>query len=294
LTASTPTGTTAAITRKPLDEEIDIHGLTHIGKVRRSNQDHFLVASLHKRIEVHCTSLPEVSQFKREDNRLAFLAMVADGVGGSADGGLASRLALEHVTLYVTRSLQCYYGADPRDPSFVDVLQQAALQTHAEVRQHAAHDPDLMGMATTLTVLIGVWPWGYIVQVGDSRYYGFRDGELRRITRDQTVAQDLLEAHERVVERDRWAERRSGGDAPANGLAQRAPAVHRWPHQACVRRAHQRAPRHDDVRAAGVRGTASGCPRRRGHRQHHHHRGPGGAKELKTDRGVAAPRHDAA
>ena len=156
MTASTPTGTTAATTRKPLDEEIDIHGVTHIGKVRRSNQDHFLVASLHKRIEVHCTSLPEVSQFKREDNRLAFLAMVADGVGGSADGGLASRLALEHVTLYVTRSLQCYYGADPRDPSFVDVLQQAALQTHAEVRQHAAHDPDLMGMATTLTVLIGV------------------------------------------------------------------------------------------------------------------------------------------
>jgi len=193
LTASTPTGTTAATTRKPLDEEIDIHGVTHIGKVRRSNQDHFLVASLHKRIEVHCTSLPEVSQFKREDNRLAFLAMVADGVGGSADGGLASRLALEHVTLYVTRSLQCYYGADPRDPSFVDVLQQAALQTHAEVRQHAAHDPDLMGMATTLTVLIGVWPWGYIVQVGDSRYYVFREGELRRITRDQTVAQDLVD-----------------------------------------------------------------------------------------------------
>ena len=51
----------------------------------------------------------------------------------------------------------------------------------------------VMGMATTLTVLIGVWPWAYIVQVGDSRYYLFRDGELRRITRDQTVAQDLID-----------------------------------------------------------------------------------------------------
>ncbi len=192
MTASART-TTASLTRKPLDDEIDVYGLTHPGKVRTSNQDQFLLASLHKRMDVHLTSLSDVRPLKREDERLAFLAMIADGVAGSAKGGLASRLALEHVTQYVTRSLDCYYRADAREASFGDVLQQAALQTHAELLRRAAEDPDLASMATTLTVFLGVWPWVYVLQVGDSRYYVFREGELRPITRDQTIAQELLD-----------------------------------------------------------------------------------------------------
>src|SRR3989449_137164 len=183
----------ASLARKPLDEEIDVHGLTHTGKVRKVNQDQFLLASLRKRMEVHLTSLPDVTRLKLEDDRLAFLAMIADGVGGSANGAVASRLALEQVTQYVTQSLRCYYGADAREASFIDVLQQAALQTHAEVLRHAAEDPDLKGMATTLTVWIGVWPWVYVLQVGDSRYYVYRAGELLLITRDQTMAQELVD-----------------------------------------------------------------------------------------------------
>jgi serine/threonine protein phosphatase PrpC len=48
-------------------------------------------------------------------------------------------------------------------------------------------------MATTLTLWMGVWPWYYLVQVGDSRYYLYRDGKLTQVTRDQTIAQDLLD-----------------------------------------------------------------------------------------------------
>ena len=47
------------IRRKPTDAEIDVHGLTHIGKVRTENQDHFLIGSLHKQIRVRETSLSE-------------------------------------------------------------------------------------------------------------------------------------------------------------------------------------------------------------------------------------------
>ena len=50
------------------------------------------------------------------------------------------------------------------------------MQTHAEVLRHASLDPDLQGMATTLTVWIGVWPWVHVLQVGDSRYYVYRAG----------------------------------------------------------------------------------------------------------------------
>jgi serine/threonine protein phosphatase PrpC len=193
MTASHTPTKTASIGRKPLDEEIDVYGLTHPGKVRGTNQDQFLLASLHKRMDVHLTSLPDVSPLKREDERLAFLAVIADGVAGTAKGGLASRLALEHVTQYITRSLDCYYRADAREASFSDVLQEAALRTHTELLRRGAEDSDLASMATTLTLFLGVWPWVYVLQVGDSRYYVFRDGELQRITRDQTIAQDLVD-----------------------------------------------------------------------------------------------------
>lgn len=226
MTASHSPTVTASLARKPLDEEIDVFGLTHPGKARATNQDHFLLASLHKRIDVHLTSLPDVSPLTREDERLAFLAMIADGVAGSARGGLASRLAVEHITQYVTRSLDCYYRADARAASFIDLLQQAALQTHAEVLRHAAEDPDLTGMATTLTVFIGVWPWVYVVQVGDSRYYVFREGELLRITRDQTLAQDLVDRGA-LTRADAFRSRFANVLSSAIGGPQAAPVVTR-------------------------------------------------------------------
>ncbi len=48
-------------------------------------------------------------------------------------------------------------------------------------------------MATTLTVCIVVYPWAYVVQVGDSRAYFHSEGKLRMLTRDQTVAQSLVD-----------------------------------------------------------------------------------------------------
>ena len=48
-------------------------------------------------------------------------------------------------------------------------------------------------MATTLTMWIGVWPWYYLVQVGDSRYYLYREGTLTQVSRDQTLAQEMVD-----------------------------------------------------------------------------------------------------
>src|SRR3954471_9385475 len=91
--------------RKPYDEEIDVYGLTHAGKVRKENQDHFLIAAMKKQMVVHSTSLPQTDHLMGEPERLAFLMMVADGVGGGSKGGEASRIALEAVTQYVTSSM---------------------------------------------------------------------------------------------------------------------------------------------------------------------------------------------
>ncbi|MEJ2205154.1 MAG: protein phosphatase 2C domain-containing protein [Gemmatimonadota bacterium] len=114
--------------RKPLDEEIDVFGITHPGKVRASNADQFLICSLTKKMDVHLTSLERtVELFRAETDRLAFLALVADGVGGTEAGGTASRLAVEAVTRYVSEAIYVYYTQDPTDDqAFVGALTGAA------------------------------------------------------------------------------------------------------------------------------------------------------------------------
>jgi serine/threonine protein phosphatase PrpC len=193
MTAPTTTPTTPA--RKPREDEIEAFGLTHPGKVRPDNQDHFLLCSLRKQLAVRSTSIPEAEALIASSERLASLAMVADGVGGAAQGETASRTALAAVTRYVTRSMRCYYGADSAedDHELYQALQDGARQCHAEILRRGEADSDYRGMATTLTLYLGVWPKGYLLQVGDSRCYLLRGGELSQITRDQTMAQDMVD-----------------------------------------------------------------------------------------------------
>ncbi len=179
---------------QPLDEELDVYGLTHVGKVRKTNQDHFLICSLHKQMIIHHTSLPNVDQLPLQSERLAYLAMVADGVGSGWGGEDASRTALEEVAQYVAHGLNCLYATDSsNEQGLLDALQEAAMRCHASVLKKAEEDPGRRGMATTLTLWLGVWPQAYILQLGDSRFYLFREGELTQLTRDQTMAQELID-----------------------------------------------------------------------------------------------------
>jgi serine/threonine protein phosphatase PrpC len=180
--------------RKPRDEEIDVYGLTNTGKVRSENQDHFLICALKKQMVVHQTSLTQTDHLMADPERLAFLMMVADGVGGGNKGADASRIALEAVMQYVSHSMRCYYAAGSKDDrEFYDALKQMAHQCHSELRRRGEEDPDYRGMATTLTLYLGVWPRAYLLQLGDSRCYLLRSNELTQITRDQTMAQELVD-----------------------------------------------------------------------------------------------------
>ena len=184
----------AAPGRKPRDDEIDVYGLTHPGKVRTENQDHFLVCALRKQIVVQQTSLPMPEQLVGESQRLSLLMMVADGVGGGSKGEEASRLALAEVTQYVAGSMRCYYAAAAGDDrELTDALQAAASDGHEALLRRGGENPDYRGMATTLTLYLGVWPRAYLLQVGDSRCYLLRNGELVQLTRDQTMAQELID-----------------------------------------------------------------------------------------------------
>ncbi len=180
---------------KPRDDELDLFGLTHPGKVRKGNQDHFLLCTVHPQVLLHGTSLPDVESLPLRGQRLATIMLVADGVGSGA-GGEASQLATETITSYVSTSLRCYHmaGTD-QEAEFEEALRTAALEAHAAVQAKAqAQGGDApLRMATTLTLAIVIWPWVYVVQVGDSRCYHFLHGRLRQVTRDQTMAQALVD-----------------------------------------------------------------------------------------------------
>jgi len=179
--------------RKPRDDEIDVFGITNRGKSRPENQDHFVIGALAKRLHIRLSSLPELNEIPLSEDRVAFFAMVADGVGGGLKGEQASRMALEIATRYITETARCYYQAEESEADLVKALEEGARKCSRIIQERAAADRSAAGMATTLTVFIGVWPWIYLLQIGDSRYYQYRNGVLKQISRDQTIAQQLAD-----------------------------------------------------------------------------------------------------
>ncbi|MEO8293942.1 MAG: protein phosphatase 2C domain-containing protein [Gemmatimonadota bacterium] len=180
---------------RPRDNELDLYGLTHPGKVRSENQDHFLLCTVHQQMVVHATSLPGPDNLPLRGERLGTIMLVADGVGGSIAGGEASQLAAESITRYVSRTMRCFHASSAsEDKEFVEALRSAALDAHNAVRAESGErGAGEKRMATTLTLAIAVWPRMYVVQVGDSRLYYYGEGKLRQVTRDQTVAQYLID-----------------------------------------------------------------------------------------------------
>ena len=195
---------TGEFSARPSDEELDLFGITHEGKVRPDNQDHFFIATVHPQVVVHGSSLPNVDDLPLRGTRFGTVALVADGVGGADAGSDAARVATEAVARYVASTLRCYHVAGRKDDeSFFMALKDAAMQAHDAVRAEAASRPEIRRMATTLTMVVAVWPWMYVTQVGDSRCYLLKNGALKQLTRDQTVAQNLVDE----------------GSLPANRLA---------------------------------------------------------------------------
>ena len=179
---------------RPSDEELDLFGITHKGLVRSENQDHFLVSTVHPDLVVHSTSLPEPGNLPLRGSRLATVLILADGVGGAAGGSDAARLATETVARCASTTLRSYHSAGSEfENELIDSLKGAALEAHTSVLSESARRADRAKMATTLTVCIVVYPWAYVVQVGDSRAYFYTEGKLQLLTRDQTIAQSLVD-----------------------------------------------------------------------------------------------------
>jgi len=187
---------------KPRDDQIDFFGITDVGKVRKENQDHFLIATVHQQLVIHGTSFPDPEKLPVRGQRFASIMLVADGVGGASAGGEASQLTVETIARYVSSTMNCFQtpGGHADEASLLEALRTAAQQAHGAVRAEAAGRGESK-MASTLTLGLFVWPIGYIMQIGDSRCYHWTDGRLQLVTRDQTLAQDLVDQGVLPIER---------------------------------------------------------------------------------------------
>jgi serine/threonine protein phosphatase PrpC len=194
--------------RRPVLGEVDAWGVTHRGKVRRENQDSFFVGFLARGRWFDATTLDDVSRASLAREPLATLGIVADGVGSTAGGAEAARTAVERLRDDVAGSLLEAERVEAEDPDvFARLLSEAALRCHESLLVRTREEGEERRFATTLTLFLGLWPHAYLLQIGDSRAYVFRDGILTQVSQDQTVAEELVRQgvlRREDAERTRW------------------------------------------------------------------------------------------
>lgn len=111
------------------------------------------------------------------------LLLIADGVGGAPAGDFASALAVRSLAAAVET-------VELPNPAW---LRDEIIRTNGLLAAAGRKDPSVRGMATTMTGLVLADDTAYLVHVGDSRAYRYRDGVLKQMSTDQSWVQMLLD-----------------------------------------------------------------------------------------------------
>jgi len=173
--------------------EADIGALTHVGKVRKNNEDHYLVARLGRSLEPLMTNVP-ADALPARLAEYGYSMIVADGMGGAAAGEVASRMAVSLLVHLVADTAKWGRRIDNHEAQALMERVIGYYSTiHSTLARQAEVEPDLSGMGTTLTVAYSFCADLFIAHVGDSRAYLFREGHIHRLTRDHTLAQQMAE-----------------------------------------------------------------------------------------------------
>jgi len=152
---------------------ITARGLTDVGQRRQQNQDALLI-----------------------DEPLG-LFVVADGMGGHAGGGTASRIAVDTIRKAILRARNeepelFGSGAEGEENPLPDLLGHAVEAACAAIYEAAKADPELAGMGTTVTAVLVDGQSAFVAHVGDSRAYLLRSGHIYQVTQDHSLVADQL------------------------------------------------------------------------------------------------------
>ncbi len=112
------------------------------------------------------------------------LAIIADGLGGSRAGEVASKMCVESIHDYFTSLTTSNY---------LERIKLAVTNANETIIKAAAGSPHLNGMATTAEVLFLNGIYAYWGHVGDSRIYSFSNKRLSQITKDHSLIQKLVD-----------------------------------------------------------------------------------------------------
>ena len=143
---------------------------TDTGRKRDHNEDF---------VEAFSPSDPGERQRKGE------LFIVADGMGGHQAGEVASETAV--------RTISREYYADP-DPNIAATLVRSIQKANALIYQQAQETLSQVGMGTTVVAAVAHERQLYLANVGDSRAYLLRNGQLRQVTRDHSFVEEQIRA----------------------------------------------------------------------------------------------------
>jgi serine/threonine protein phosphatase PrpC len=144
---------------------LTIRGKTNIGRIRDNNEDNIFIP---KNGDVKCI-------------------MVADGMGGHQAGEIASEKAIS----IVMGVLNEYGEKLMHNPQ--EVIKSAIMKANLSLASMGKSDKRLSGMGTTLTLALPTSKKVIIGHVGDSRAYLFSGGRLKRLTRDHSMVQELID-----------------------------------------------------------------------------------------------------
>ncbi len=181
---------------------MDVYGLSDVGRVRKNNEDNFVVGNL----TTGETELTPTLCHHQLGPR-GTLLLVADGMGGEASGEVASQICATTVPKRLFENLKSVGKVS--ETNFVLLLREAVEYANQIIFQKAQTDPAYRGMGTTTTAAVLFGGYLFIAQVGDSRAYLMRNKQIAQLTRDQTYLNYLAEIGAEVPEEPEKDSRRS-------------------------------------------------------------------------------------
>jgi protein phosphatase len=179
---------------------VEIHATSHVGRVRRGNEDNYLLLNIST--SRAWTSEQADVEFVIESQKFdvdasGVVLAVSDGMGGALAGEVASKMAVESVSeKLLDEDVDATLTPEGVEYNLISRLYNATVYANYLVHQQGRTDPQFQGMGATFTG-IGVTPEGVdIIQVGDSRGYLVRNEKIYQITKDQSLVQQLIDAQQ--------------------------------------------------------------------------------------------------
>ena len=180
---------------------VEIHATSHVGRVRRGNEDNYLLLNISR--SRAWTSEQSEGEFVIESQSFdvdesGVVLAVSDGMGGALAGEVASKMAVESVSekLLSDEDTDATLTPESVEYNLISKLYNATVYANYLVHQQGRTDPQFQGMGATFTG-VGVTPEGVdVIQVGDSRAYLVRNGKIYQITKDQSLVQQLIDAQQ--------------------------------------------------------------------------------------------------